>query len=672
MRVGVEVGGTFTDLVQYDGTGVSISKVPSVPDSPDEGVFNALIMAGTDLNSLEELTHGSTVAVNAILQRRGARLGFIVTEGFRDILLLQRHDRLRIFDLFYTKPEPVVSRADTIEIGERILADGSVLQSLDSASVREQLRSFIESNEFDAVAICLLNSYANPEHEFAVRDMLRGIQPDLFITCSAEVGREFREYERASTTTLAAYVQPTVNRYLGRLEKRLEDAAFGGRLSIMQSNGGRLPVEGIRDNALVTLFSGPSAGVVGAIRQVANDEHRNLITLDVGGTSADVCLVTDGRPEMVNETSIDGLPVHVPVIDIVSVGSGGGSVLWADEGGMLRAGPESAGADPGPICYGRGGMRPTLTDAQLARGALSADTLLAGRMKLQLKPAREKLAILADRFNMSVENVSDSAVKIVNANMISAIKAVSTERGKDPRDYALVAFGGAGPLHATELADELGITTVIIPPYPGVLSAYGLLVSDFHVSDALTRLTTVNEGSGDIVRSVFSDLASDAQARLRALGIAGNLESSFFVDMRFTGQAFEIRVQFSAEELSALTGNMLRSLFHERHHQLYQHGRDDKGKSVEIVAFRLETRRIQQDIPYLTISQRSDQPTRKGRLFQDAKWNDCPILRRENIERGSTLEGICIVEDQTSTTLVGAGWRISIDERDNMVMRKLA
>jgi N-methylhydantoinase A len=672
MRIGVEVGGTFTDLVQYDGAEVTISKVPSVPSSPDEGVFAALMAAGSDLAALDELTHGSTVAVNAILERKGARLGFITTRGFRDILLLQRHDRLRMFDLFYRKPEPVVSRLDAIEVDERIFADGAVERALDLAATRESLAAFLAGRKLDAVAVCLLNAYANPVHERAVRDLLHAIDPELFVTCSSEVGREFREYERASTTTLAAYVQPTVNRYLGRLENRLKDADFRGRLSIMQSNGGCLPVAGIRQNALVTLFSGPSAGVVGAIRQVASDETRNLITLDVGGTSADVCLVTDARPEMINETSIDGLPVHVPVIDIVSVGAGGGSILWADEGGMLRVGPDSAGAAPGPICYGRGGERPTLTDAQLVRGALPGDALLAGSMKLAYDPAQRRLAELAARFDMTAEALSDSAVRIANANMIAAIKAISTERGKDPRDYALVAFGGAGPLHATELADELGITTIVIPPFPGVLSAYGLLVSDHHVSDSRTRLTPVDAAAADIVRAIHSELAAQASGRLRALGIEGDIETSFALDMRFSGQAFEIHVPLEAGDLVGLTAQSIRLLFHEKHHQLYQHGLEDKGKPVEIVAFRMETWRRQREFPHLKLPRSGSTPnSRQGRVFLDGHWNDCPILPRESITRETSLQGICIIEDKTSTALVGADWKVGVDPRDNIVLRKV-
>lgn len=670
MRIGVEAGGTFTDLVQYDGIEITISKVPSVPRSPDEGVLRALEAAGSDLSALEELTHGSTVAVNAILERKGARLGFITTKGFRDILLLQRHDRLRVFDLFYRKPQPVVSRADMLEVNERVLADGTVNREIDRAATHALLQDFLQSRRLDAVAICLINGYRNPTHEQILREILHELQPDLFVTCSFEVCSEFREYERASTTTLAAYVQPTVNRYLDRLARRLEEARFSGRLSVMQSSGGRLPVAGIRDNALVTLFSGPAAGVVGAIRQTSSDDLRNIITLDVGGTSADVCLVTGGIPEIVNETAIDGLPVHVPGVDVVSVGAGGGSIIWVDDGGMLRVGPDSAGADPGPICYGRGGERPTLTDAQLVRGAIPADALLAGQMKMSYELARAKLDSLGESLRISAEQLADSAVRIASANMISAIKSVSTERGKDPRDYALVAFGGAGPLHATDLADELGIGTVVIPPYPGVLSAYGLLVSDYYVSNSFTRLSRVDHEIAGVVREIHSHLVEKGEERLRSLGISGDIEHSFALDMRFVSQAFEIRVMLSSGDISALSEESLRRHFHESHHQLYRHGRDDTGKPVEIVAYRLGSRRQPSELPYLKIRRDPQAVQRTGRVFRAGQWNKCAIVQRESLDSGTVLEGVCIIEDQTSTTLVGPKWRVAVDGRDNIVLRK--
>ena len=504
MRVGVEVGGTFTDLVAVEGDRVRIAKVPSVPARPDEGALAAIDDAGIGLDSVTDLVHGSTVATNAILERKGAPIAFLVTKGFRDLLLLQRHNRNRIYDLFYRKPEPVANRRDTYEVAERIDSDGSVIAALDEDATARLLEQALSDKGYGAVAVCLLNAYANPTHERAVAAMIRARFPDLSVTCSSDVTREFREYERASTTTLAAYVQPVIDAYLARFEDRLSDGGFTGRFSVMQSNGGRLPAEAMGRNAITSLFSGPAAGVIGAVRQAGLSGFDNLITLDMGGTSTDVCLVAGGRPDLSTETEVDGLPIRTPVLDIVTVGAGGGSIVWADDGGMLRVGPQSAGADPGPACYGRGGTEPTITDAHLIRGSMRAEAFLGGAMRVDGDAARRAFEDLAAQFEMSPEEFSDSAVRVAEANIVGAIQLVSTERGRDPRDYVLVPFGGAGPLHAARVAEELGIGTILVPPNAGVLSAFGLLASDYTRYDTQTRKTPLEAGAADRVRDQFA------------------------------------------------------------------------------------------------------------------------------------------------------------------------
>ena len=379
MRVGVEVGGTFTDLVAIEDGNVQVAKVPSVPARPDEGAMASLAAGQVDLGAVEELVHGSTVATNAILERKGARVALLITRGFRDVLFLQRHNRTRIYDLFYKKPEPVLARRDIIEIDERISGQGEVVEPLDEVVVAAQLAEYLGPGQYESVAICLLNAYAEPKHERQLAAIVAKQFPDLTITCSADVTREFREYERTSTTTLAAYVQPVIDGYLRRFESQLVKQNFGGRFSVMQSNGGRLPVAGMSKNAITSLFSGPAAGVMGAVRQASLSGYGNLITLDMGGTSTDVCLVVDSKPSLSGETEVDGLPIRTPVLDIVTVGAGGGSICWQDDGGMLRVGPESAGADPGPACYGRGGNRPAITDAHMLRGTIRAEAFLGGK-----------------------------------------------------------------------------------------------------------------------------------------------------------------------------------------------------------------------------------------------------------------------------------------------------
>lgn len=348
MRVGVEVGGTFTDLVAIEDGRVRVAKVPSVPARPDEGAMASLAAAGIDLAAVEDLVHGSTVATNAILERKGASVALLTTRGFRDVLFLQRHNRTKIYDLFYRKPEPVLARRDILEIDERISGRGEVVEALDEVAAAAKIAAFLGQGGYQSVAICLLNGYAEPKHERQLAALVAQRFPELTITCSVDVTREFREYERTSTTTLAAYVQPVIDGYLRRFEARLGEQNFAGRFSIMQSNGGRLPVAGMSRNAITSLFSGPAAGVIGAVRQAGLSGHGDLITLDMGGTSTDVCLVAGGKPNLTGETEVDGLPIRTPVLDIVTVGAGGGSICWRDDGGMLRVGPESAGADPGP------------------------------------------------------------------------------------------------------------------------------------------------------------------------------------------------------------------------------------------------------------------------------------------------------------------------------------
>ena len=437
MRVGIEVGGTFTDLVAVGGGTVLTAKVPSTPASPDLGAMHALDAAGLDPAKIEELVHGSTVATNAVLERKGAAVCLFVTKGTRDLLLLQRHDKDAIYDLRYRKPEPVVARRDVFEIDERIAADGTVLRAPDRARVADLVRQALAAGGYEAAALCFLHAYANPDHERAVAAVIQEAAPGLPVTCSSDVTREFREYERASTAALAAYVQPVMAGYVSRFSAALAKRGFAGRFSIMQSNGGRMPAEAMERNAISALFSGPAAGAVGAVRSVAGAGFRDLITLDMGGTSTDVALIADGRPELASMTRIDGLPVKTPVIDIVTVGAGGGSLAWVDDGGLLRVGPHSAGAAPGPACYGRGGDRPTVTDAHLVRGTLQADAFLGGRMAVDPEAARRALEPLAARFGLAVEEIADSVVRLAEVSIVRAIQRVSTERGRDPRDYVL-------------------------------------------------------------------------------------------------------------------------------------------------------------------------------------------------------------------------------------------
>jgi N-methylhydantoinase A len=669
MRVGIEVGGTFTDLVAIGPDGIRIIKVPSVPRAPEEGAFDALLASGIAIASIEDLAHGSTVATNAVLERKGFPTAFVTTKGFRDILALQRHGRARIYDLEYRKPRPVVTRAASFEIAERILADGTIETPLDIADASQRLVRALQAGSYEVVAICLINAFVNPAHERALRELLVKALPDLHVTISSDITREFREFERASTTTLSAYVQPVVDRYIQRFRQRLAAEEFRGRFSVMQSNGGRLPAEAMRANAINALLSGPAAGVVGAVRQTGRSGYSNLITLDIGGTSTDVCVVSGGAPQLTQEFHLDGLPIRIPLLDINTIGAGGGSIVWVDEGGMLRVGPRSAGADPGPACYGRGGTLPTLTDAHLVRGTMRPEAFLGGRMQIDAAAASRALESIARRFGFTLEAAADSAVALADANIVRAIELISTERGHDPRDYVLVPYGGAGPLHAAKVAEELGIRTIVVPPAAGIISAYGLIASDFVLFESMTRRVLADADAADVLREVFRLMHSAALERARTNGIRGRLVFSLTAEMRYVGQAFEVPVLFEETELQGLSAADVHNRFGEAHQRVYFFG-GEAAKPIEFVSFRLGVTAPIETLPLLAPSKVSQGPPRPIQIFDGKAWRDARLLPRQALGREKRVSGPALLEDATSTLYLPAEWTARCDENDNTILER--
>ncbi|MBW6401672.1 hydantoinase/oxoprolinase family protein [Roseomonas sp. HJA6] len=671
MKVGVEIGGTFTDLVCIDETGVRLTKVPSTPREPDRGVFDAIAAAGIPLDGMADLAHGSTVATNAVLERKGSRLALLTTEGFRDVLQLRRQDREQLFDIFYRKPDPLVPRYDTLEVPERTVSDGGIARDLDMAVFGPVLARFLDEGQHGAVAICLLNSFANPAHERAIADWLAEHRPGLPVTCSVDVTREFREYERTSTATLAAYVQPVLDAYLRRIEARLAEGGFAGRFSMMQSNGGRVPAAAIRRNAVTALLSGPAAGVTGAIRQAALSGHRDIITLDIGGTSADVCLVQDGRPELTREARVDTLPVLMPMVDITTIGAGGGSLVWVDDGGLLRVGPRSAGADPGPACYGRGGTQPTLTDAHVICGRLPSDAKLAGALPLDAGAARKAYEPLAAELGMSVETLADSAIQIAVANIVSAIRLVSTSRGRDPRDYALVPFGGAGPLHAAAVAEALAIDTVVVPPNAGVISAYGLLAADYSLYDSLTRRTALDVGAPEAVRATLEEMLSGLHRRADAISLGADRHPEAVLEMRYVGQAFEIPVPLDLGGLATLTTEALLDAFAAEHRRIYRLGAVGQVRPVEIVSYRVGLH-----VPHGTVPSLAEiagppltVPETAATIFDGGR--DRPARRMARAAIGADpVAGPLALQDLTAMVYVPEGWTAATDPSGNLILRR--
>ncbi|HEY8200154.1 MAG TPA: hydantoinase/oxoprolinase family protein, partial [Actinomycetota bacterium] len=550
MRVGVDVGGTFTDVVVAAGGQLTVWKLPSTPEDQSEafaeGVRAGLERAGHggssptgSIGPVAVIAHGTTVATNALLERRGALTAFVATEGFRDLLQIGRQDRPALYDLWADRPLPLVPRAFSVGVPERTGPGGEIVAPLDEDVTRAALRELAPAAP-ESVAVCLLFSFANPEHEERVEALIREALPGARVSLSSRVLPEFREYERASTTVLDAYVGPVIDRYVGRITERVEGAGLGSApVVVMRSGGSTMSAARAVEEPVHTLLSGPAAGVRGAAAVARAAGFGDLVTFDMGGTSTDVCLVEDGEPGVATESSVGGFPFRTPALGVHTVGAGGGSVLWLDPAGALRAGPRSAGAVPGPACYGRGGEEPTVTDAHVVLGHLDAASFLGGRARLDEGAAARVLAEIARKTGATPEEVALAGLGAVRASMSKAIRVVSVERGRHPRDFALVAFGGAGPMHATTLAAELEMDRVLIPPGAGVLSALGLLATPLASDLSLTRPMT-DADPGDVER-ILSELAERATEALRDQG-SDVAEVARIVDCRYKGQAHEVPV----------------------------------------------------------------------------------------------------------------------------------
>ncbi len=551
MRIGVDTGGTFTDFVLWDGERIRSRKVRSTPDDPSRAIFEGL--AGLEP---EEVVHGSTVATNALLERKGARTAFVTTEGFEDLLLIARQNREKLYDLFAAPRPQLVPEELTFGLPERMLYDGSVERELPASAV-EELAKELRRREVETVAVCLLHSYANPAHEQQVGRGLDG----FLVSLSHEVLPEYREFERASTTVVNAYLTPLMARYIEGLERKLG----GVPLRVFQSNAGSIPARAAARGAIQTVLSGPAGGVVGAAAVAEQAGFKRVISFDMGGTSTDVALY-DGQFTYTGESTLGGFPIRVPMLDIHSVGAGGGSIAYLDSAGALRVGPHSAGARPGPICYGEG-EELTVTDANLLLGRIDPDRFLGGRMQLDVDRAREFAGPFAAKLGVSVERAAEAVVDVANSNMERAIRAISVERGHDPRDFALLSFGGAGAQHACELADRLDIGTVIVPPLAGVLSAFGMLAADC-VRDYSQSVL------GSDADKAFGELEARAAAEFSDEGYEEVLlERS--IDLRYRGQSYEITVPHSD-----------RDRFSDYHMKLY--GYDHEGREVEQVTARVK------------------------------------------------------------------------------------
>ncbi len=664
MLVGVDIGGTFTDLViSVDGR-LKIHKLLSTPHNPAEAMLMGLeAITPGGLTALSRVSHGSTVATNAILERKGAKTALITTQGFRDLLFIGRQNRPDLYALQPQLPPPLIPRSQCYEVPERLDFTGAVLTPLDMTALDSVLND-VAAQGIESVAVCFLYSYINSSHERAVKQRIleRGILQEWQIALSCDVLPEFREYERASTVALDAYVRPVMSRYITHLEKELPSQTA---LRIMKSDGGVMSAARVRQQAIQTALSGPAAGVIGAfhIAKLAGFDH--IITLDIGGTSTDVALCP-GEAIRRPESEIDGLPLRIRLLDIETIGAGGGSIARLDAGGALRVGPESAGSDPGPICYGRGGEQITVSDANAVLGRLDPDHFLGGTMTLHLTEAREAVTHLGQEMNLSVEAAAAGIINIANVNIDRAVRRVSVARGYDPRDFTLVAFGGAGPLHACEVAERLEIPRVLVPRYPGVLCAFGLLVADVALDYSRSVLSLYTAETPAQLETLLKDMLEQAQTDLTQEGITPDqMVFTPLVDIRYQGQAYELTVPFTGDDHPSLV-----QAFHDAHTRTYGHAMPERA--VEVVNLRLQAAGVVEK-PVLEAEAIDNEASLQNAFLGTKTSPDgltLSLYQRENLLPGAVLSSPALVFQFDSTVYIAPGWSARVDGYRNLILER--
>jgi N-methylhydantoinase A len=676
VRVGIDTGGTFTDLVALDETNgeIRLAKVFSTPGRPAEALLNALAEAGIPLAAVTQLIHGTTVATNALLEHKGAAVAFVTTAGFEDVPFIQRIRREYHYDLMWVKPAPLVERYHCYGAEERVDYRGQVVSPLNLASLQPLLEA-AQQGEIEAVAVCYLFAYLWPEHELATARHLRQSRPELPVSLSSQLSPLWREYERASTTIADAYLRPLMTRYIGDLNERLAASGLTTEWALMKSNGGVMPAVTVPENPIHTIMSGPAGGMIACKYFAGLSGDDRVVTLDMGGTSCDVGLLAGGEQRYTTEFEIEwGVPINVPLIDIKSIGAGGGSIAWLDAGGLLHVGPESAGANPGPICYNRGGARPTVTDANVVLGRVAPQRFVPGYAEAAQQQAGQALAQLGAQLNLSMLDTALAMIEITNANMSDAIKLLTLERGLDPRRFALMAFGGAGPLHAAAIARGLGMPKVLVPPHPGMCSALGMLVADLRIDKVTTYPATSERVTLAELEQRFEALITAAQADLRREGYRGEPQFNVSVSMRYLGQNYEEDVAVNLADLRQNGLQVLFEGFHQHHNQRY--GYHITGETIEIVALKVTALGA---MPKPDLSKGAS-PTRGDRREQESKgeppvpfeerqiyfkgqdWLSCPIYKREDLSPGIQLTGPAIVEEFGCTTLLEPDQQVQVGE----------
>lgn len=674
LRVGVDIGGTFTDLVAFDDRQHSmlIAKTPSIPGDYSAGVINALDEVMEDYSRIELFINGTTAPLNAFLERKGARTALVTTQGFGDTYVIRRSNRSRMYDLHYRHPKPLVPRALTFEVEERLNADGDVVTPLneeDLAAIVPRLREA----QIESVAICFLHSYVNPAHEKAAADYFRREAPELFVTPSYEVCREWREYERTSTTVINAYVSPILRNYLVQLVGALGHKGFDNKVFMMQSNGGLIDSNESISKGMLTLMSGPVGACVGSRVLSKQLGEPNLICIDMGGTSFEVSLVVDGKESVVLETNFEGFPIRAPMVDIHSIGAGGGSIAWR-EAGALRVGPRSAGAEPGPACYSRGGNEPTVTDANIVLGRIDPDSFLGGRMKLDAKASHRVVGELAKEYGLTIDKMAEGILDVINSKMANAIRTMTISKGIDPREFSLIAFGGAGPMHAMFIAEELEISKVIIPNVAGEFSAWGMLNADIRHDMSKSLNTRLNNLDWNDVRDGFSGMEAELAELMQDEGVsADNMRFLRYLEMRYISQEYTVSVPVPEDvPLQASEAARFKQLFDDLYLQTFGHANPQEGG--ELANIRVEARGLNSetdhDEPRSLVLEVNVMEEKTRPVVFSGERVDTRFVDRSSLKKSEIPESPLVINELSCTTVVPPGYLVEMDSIGNIVVQK--
>lgn len=672
-RIAVDIGGTFTDFVFYDSVTAKYKtgKTLTTPENLSNAIVNGLDKEIENYSEIDFFVHGTTAGINAFLERKGSRVALITTKGFRDVYEIARGDRQDMYDRFYKKPLPLVERKDIFEIDERILFDGSIDKSLDVSSVHKVAEE-IKNGGYKAVAVVLLNAYINPEHEIQVEEILKKELQDKTISISHKIAREWREYERTSTVVLNSYIAPIVENYLGLLENRMQEKNYKDTIYIMQSSGGIMTSTVAKDNPILTLLSGPVGGAIGKNFIYETLGYKNLIGIDMGGTSFDVSMLIDGKPDVSAETYLEGFPILTPMVNIYTIGAGGGSIAWL-EGGGLRVGPISAGSNPGPACYGKGGTEPTVTDANLVLGRIDPEGFLDGDMVLDKKASIKAIAKIGDKLNMNANETAEGICSIANASMADVIRQITVRKGIDPKDFAFVAFGGAGPMHAVFIAEELGIDTIIVPNMPGTYSAWGMHQCDIRQDAVRTYRNAIESISINEVNKLYDEMEKEIFDVLSKQNIKKEqIEYIKTADMRYLGQDYTLSIEFSADKMDETTIQLLKDAYHNYHYQVYGH--NNPNDNIEIVNIRLvgigKLKRVKaQDFP--VASTEEPKPYKINQVIFSGKEFSTNIYKRSELEFGQEIDGPAVIEELSSTSVIPPGYKVNVDKYYNLVVKKI-